>query len=56
MEEALAAQWAGYTWIEYLTLPGAEWWVDPDEGGDSKAMVLMKYRTAMRIEAIQQDF
>jgi hypothetical protein len=55
MEERLAAQWAGYTWQVYLSLPGADRWIDPEVGGDSKCSVLVSYRFAQRIEAIMGD-
>lgn len=53
MEERLAAKWANLSWDEYACLPGASRWIDPESDGDSKAAVLVAYRMAMRIEAVQ---
>lgn len=55
IEERLAAQFSGYTWEQYQTLPGADWWIDPEAGGDSKASVIVFYRVAKRIEYIQNE-
>lgn len=55
MEQRLAAQWAHYTWGDYLDLVGADWWLDPYSGGDSKAKVLASFRIAKTLEAIVID-
>lgn len=56
MEERLAAQWSGYSWQAYLSLPGADRWVDPENPTDSKAMVLAIYRKYGQIESVKADY
>jgi hypothetical protein len=51
-ENRLAAQWAGYSWMEYLALPGAQRWVDPYTGGESKCLVLVAYRAELMMRSI----
>ena len=48
LEERQAARYAGYTWEQYLALPGAEWWLETD--GDSQAKVLAMYRIDKTLE------
>lgn len=55
MEEERAARHAGYTWEQYQRLPGAEWWVDPQNPTSSKAMVIAVYRLDNLIQAVQSD-
>ena len=56
MEERLAAQWSGYTWEQYLVLPGADRWIDPENPSDSKAMVLATFRKYGQIESVRNDY
>jgi hypothetical protein len=51
-ENRLAAQWAGYSWREYLALPGAQRWVDAYTGGESKCLILVSYRADMMMKSI----
>lgn len=53
MEQRLAAQAAGYSWAEYLKLPGDFRWVDPLVDTDCKAAVIAAYRVMMDLEAMR---
>lgn len=55
MEERLAAAHCGYTWEQYLTLPGADWWIDPTAPTDSKASVIAFYRADNLMKAVVND-
>lgn len=56
LEESFAAQWANYSWTEYLALPGCDRWIDPDNPCDTKADVLARYRRHCQIENVKNDF
>lgn len=51
----MAAQYSNYTWEQYQSLPGADWWVDDLTGGDSKSSVLMYYRFKNLMEALHNQ-
>ena len=53
MEQRYAAIHSGYTWREYLDLPGSDDWAG--DGQDSKAKVIAFYRLSKLIEAIGAD-
>lgn len=55
IEEDLARKHAGYTWTEYVALPGADWWIDDSTPQDSKSRVLAAYRAYQYIEAVKAD-
>ena len=55
MEQRLAANAAGYTWTEYLKLPGDFRWVDPMVDEDCKAMVIASYRVILDLEAMRNS-
>lgn len=48
-EERLAAADAGYTFAEYLALPGDDFWA---ENTDSKCKIIVMYRAKKHLEAI----
>ena len=54
MEARLAAQWAGYTWMEYTTLKASPLYMS-DVDLDCKAWVLAAYRIHQKIERIYAD-
>lgn len=52
VEQRMAATAVGYTWTEYLDLPGDPWAMD-DEDGDCKAFVVILYRYQQVLKAME---
>lgn len=55
LEHRLAAQWAGYTWPQYLDLPGDPVWMAPLGVQDCKALVVVAYRVSSLLDAIRSS-
>jgi len=54
VEQRQAARYSGYTWDEYVQLPGDPWCMDPQDT-DCKADVVAFYRVEKRIAAIEDS-
>lgn len=55
LSERLAAQWAGYTWAEYLALPGDDCWVDGWRYHDCKAWVYTAYQVHLDLDVVHNN-
>ena len=53
LDERLAAQWAGYTWPQYLALPGDDRWVNYRRYADCKAWVLAAYHVSLELDGLK---
>lgn len=51
--ERIAAHWAGYTWPQYLALPGDDRWVDTVRYSDCKAWVIAAHNVQMELEGLR---
>lgn len=52
-EERLAARHAGYTFEDYMKLPGSAYWIEGD--GDDKCSIIVAYRAFALIEVLKNQ-
>lgn len=54
MEQRTAAKYCGYTWQDYINLPGDPWYKAPGQD-DSKAEVIAFYRLSIMMQNIEDS-